>query len=205
MKTFYIYIVLTRTNTTMSRAIQLIKRDEYTHASITFDSELHHMYSFGRKYKYNPLLGVFKREELDSGLFGLQKELPCKVFQIAVTPTQYYKAKTLLEEFVNDREKYKYNYMGLLHSFQKKSVSYEDRYLCSEFVYHILKESSILDLKIPRNLVRPEHLKQVGWPVYYEGNLKAMSPLFSEAYGGEMSLLSALNQKLSAIYSPFIS
>ncbi len=203
MKTFYIYVVLTRTNTTMSRAIQLIKQDEYTHASITLDSELGHMYSFGRKYTRNPLLGHFKREELHSGLFGLQKELPCKVFEIAVTPTQYYKAKTLLEAFVDEKEKYKYNYMGLLHSFQKKSISYEDRFLCSEFVYHILKESAILDLKMPRNLVRPEHLKQVGWPVYYEGNLKLLNPIDSDAFEDSIGLLSSLNQKLTAIYSPF--
>jgi hypothetical protein len=187
----------------MSRAIQLIKNDEYTHASITFDSELNYMYSFGRKYKLNPLLGHFKKEEPHSGLFGLQKELPSKVFELTVTPTQYYRAKALLDAFVEEKDKYKYNYMGIIHSFQKKSYAYEDRFLCSEFVYHILKESAILNLKMPRNLVRPEHLKNIGWPVYFEGDLKAHHPI-EAGFEDAPNWLGLINKKLTAMYSPFL-
>lgn len=204
MKTYRVYVVLTRTNTTMSRAIQLLKSDEYTHASITLDPELKHMYSFGRKYTYNPLIGHFKREELHTGLFGIQKSLPSIVYEVAVTAGQYHRAKLLLENFVDEKERYKYNYMGLLHSFQKKAQAYDDRFLCSEFVYHILKESDILDLKIARNLVRPEHLKQVGWPVYYTGDLKSLHPL-ETTIEPETRLLGRINKKLSFIYQPFMS
>ena len=204
MRSYYVYIVLTRTNTTMSRAIQFFKSDEYTHASITLDSELNHMYSFGRKYTYNPLIGHFKREELHSGLFGLQKSLPCLTYRVEVTAAQYHRVKGHLEDFVDHKEKYKYNYMGLLHSFQKKSHSYEDRFLCSEFVYHILKESDVLDLKIPRNLVRPEHFKALGWPVFYLGDLKILNPMEGQAEP-ELSLMGNINKKLSFIYQPFMS
>ena len=47
-----IYIVLTRTNTILSRLIGFIEDDEYTHASISLDRGLSQMYSFGRKYSY---------------------------------------------------------------------------------------------------------------------------------------------------------
>lgn len=46
----HIYIVLTRTNTLISRIIRLFMNDEYTHAAIALDKELNNMYSFGRKY-----------------------------------------------------------------------------------------------------------------------------------------------------------
>ena len=38
-----LYIVLTRTNTVISKLIHVIKNDEYTHAAIAFDRELDHM------------------------------------------------------------------------------------------------------------------------------------------------------------------
>jgi hypothetical protein len=34
------------------------------------------MYSFGRKYVFNPFIGGFRREELDKGVYGLHKILP---------------------------------------------------------------------------------------------------------------------------------
>lgn len=48
MEKFYVYVVLTRTNTVISRLIQLFKKDEFTHAAISLDRDLANMYSFGR-------------------------------------------------------------------------------------------------------------------------------------------------------------
>lgn len=48
----YLYIVLTKTNTTMSRLIQIFKNDKYTHAAISFGKNLNQMYSFGRKHTF---------------------------------------------------------------------------------------------------------------------------------------------------------
>jgi len=60
----YLYIVLTRPNTTISKLIKFIKKDEYTHAAISLDKELEQMYSFGRKHTYNPFIGKFNRKTL---------------------------------------------------------------------------------------------------------------------------------------------
>ena len=49
MERFYLYIVLTRTNTVMSKLIQIFKNYEYTHAAISLDKGLNQMYSFGRR------------------------------------------------------------------------------------------------------------------------------------------------------------
>jgi len=65
-----LYIVLTRTNTVISKLIHVINNDEYTHAAIALDKELDHMYSFGRKYTFNPFIGVFKHEEINKGIWG---------------------------------------------------------------------------------------------------------------------------------------
>lgn len=54
-----IYIVLTHTGTTLSKIIKNYTNDEFSHVSISLDSELKEMYSFGRLNAYNPFWGGF--------------------------------------------------------------------------------------------------------------------------------------------------
>jgi hypothetical protein len=172
MEKYFLYIVLTRTNTVISRFVQLVKKDEYTHAAISLDEELNYMYSFGRKYTYYPFIGRFKREDINKGLYKFNKNLPIVIMELEVTKQQYEDAKGLLDQFISHSNQYKYNYKGLLHSLLNKSVCYDNRFLCSEFVYYILKESGIIDLKISRNLVRPQNLLNLNGKIVYEGSIK---------------------------------
>lgn len=199
MKKYCLYIVLTRTNTVISRMIQIIKNDEYTHASISLDRNLEHMYSFGRKYVHNPFIGIFRHERINEGLYKYQKTVPSLVMEIEVTRLQYEKARSILEHFINNGDIYKYNYMGLLHSLLNKSNSCYDRFLCSEFVYYVLNESGIADLNIPRNLVRPQSLlnlkNKLTGNIIYTGDLKKLR-LQKDKY----RLSDVAMRNLSAIY-----
>ena len=168
----YLYVVLTRTNTVMSRLIQIFKNDEYTHAAMSLDKNLEQMYSFGRKHTYNPFVGRFKKEEVDKGIYKISRTVPSLIIELQVSKEQYEKAKELLEQFIINSNLYKYNYMGLMYNLLNKSVSSDYRFLCSEFVYHILKESGVVDFKKSRNLVRPEDLLDVEGRIIYMGDLK---------------------------------
>ena len=168
----YLYIVLTRTNTTMSKLIQIFKNDEYTHAAISLDKNLDQMYSFGRIHIFNPFVGRFKKEKLDEGIYKISRTVPGVIIELQVSKQQYEDAKELLEQFISNSNLYKYNYMGLLCCLFNKSVCYDYRFLCSEFVYYILKESGIVDLKKSRNLVRPENLLDIEGKIIYKGDLK---------------------------------
>ncbi|HHU74137.1 MAG TPA: hypothetical protein GXZ28_05855 [Clostridiales bacterium] len=174
MKKYYLYIVLTRTNTTISRVIQLVKKDEYTHASISLDKELNHMYSFGRRKTYNPFIGRFRKETFNEGAFKLCNTIPGVIIEVQVTRKQYEQARALVNHFILNSHLYKYNYMGLLHSILNKGAYKDHRFLCSEFVYHILKESGVVDFHKARNLVRPQNLLDIKGRVIYEGDLKAI-------------------------------
>lgn len=156
----------------MSRLIKFFTKDQYTHASISLDKELNHMYSFGRRTTYNPLIGRFKKEDINEGIYKFWDTLPGAIIEVEVSKDQYEIAKEILEEFIENSELYKYNYRGLIHCLLNKEVLSENRFLCSEFVYHILKESGAVDLKISRNLVRPQSLFNVEGNLVYEGNLK---------------------------------
>ncbi len=173
-----LYIVLTRTNTVISKLIHIIKNDEYTHAAIAFDRGLNHMYSFGRKHTLNPFIGMFRQEEVNRGVYRLCKTVPSLVIEIQVSNRQYDKAQALLNHFILNSNFYKYNYMGLLHGLLSRPVCYGNRFLCSEFVYHILKESGVVDLGKPRNLIRPQNLMAVKGKIVYKGNLNSIKSTY---------------------------
>ena len=172
MEKYSLYVVLTRTNTVISKVVQLVKKDEYTHAAISLDKNLDHMYSFGRKYTYNPFIGRFKEENINKGVYRLHKNLPGLIVEVEVSKEQYEYAKGLINHFISNSNIYKYNYKGLLYGLFNKETCCCNRFLCSEFVYHILKESNIVDFNIASNLVRPQSLLNVDNEIIYKGNLK---------------------------------
>lgn len=189
MEKFHLYIVLTRTNTLMSKLIFFFTNDEFTHAAISLDKELNDMYSFGRRNTYNPLVGRFRKEDLKEGVYEFCDTIPGVITEIEVSKQQYEKVKKLLDHFISNSELYKYNYKGLIHNLLQKPICTENRFLCSEFVYYILKEGGVADLKMSRNLVRPQTLMEIEGRMIYKGNLKEIELFDNKPYGTEMRRL----------------
>ena len=173
MKNRHIYIVLTRTNTVLSNLISLIKKDEYTHASISVNKELNTIYSVGRKHACNPFVGCFVKENLFEGVFGFHNKLKGQVLQLNVTEEQYDEVRKLLYDFDSNSDYYKYNYLGLINSLLNRESFCDERFLCSEFVYYVLNKAGIAELNKPRNLVRPQDLLNITSEIVFEGNLKS--------------------------------
>ena len=182
MEKKHLYKVLVRTNTLISRLIQIAKKDEYTHAALSLDANLDCMYSFGRKFTLFPFIGRFKREAIDKGVYRFNRTLPGIVLKVEVPIYQYQKVQSLLSQFILRDDILKYNYLGLVHGLFNRAVYCEDRFTCSEFVSYVLKESGILDLKVPGNLVRPQNLLDIEGEIVYKGDLKEYKPCNS--YGG---------------------
>lgn len=172
MEKYNLFIVLTRTNTVISRLIGFSTGDDYTHAAISLDKELKNMYSFGRKYTYNPFIGRFKKEIISQGAYRFGESLPGIIIKIETAKEQYEKALNLLEEFICQPGLYKYNYRGLFYGLTNKASNSTNRFLCSEFVYYILYNSGIVDFEIPGNLVRPQHFLELKGEVVFQGDLR---------------------------------
>ncbi|MGL4873349.1 MAG: hypothetical protein ACRC30_01695 [Clostridium sp.] len=172
MKKYHIYIILTRTNSGLSNLIKLFTGAMYTHAAISLDKNLDEMYGFSRKYTYNPFIGVLKKEDVTEGLYKHQKKLLGKVIELEVSKEEYRRFIVLFQEYIDNRHRYKYNTKGLFYGLINKEKNIEDRFLCSEFVYHILKESGILNWDKPPNLIRPQDLVNLKGNNLYEGDLK---------------------------------
>ncbi len=131
------------------------------------------MYSFGRKYALIPLVGRLGTESIDKGIFKKHAHLPGVVIEVNVTKWQYDRAKSMLDDFIENSAKYKYHYFGIVNHLLKREITYDDRFLCSDFVYYILNKIGILSFKMSRNLVRPQNIFWgLSHNVIFQGDLK---------------------------------
>ena len=71
-----IYIMLTRSETILSRLVYLVTRDAYTHASISFDENLTTFYSSSRKDGHTIFPAGPCREALNSGYYENHHHIP---------------------------------------------------------------------------------------------------------------------------------
>lgn len=151
----YIYIVLSRTHTIPARLIRLFTRAPYSHTSLALDVELKEMYSFARKRIYNPFNSGFVDEDIETGIFGRDKNAYCSVYALPITEQQYAMLREELQHFIRNRDLYNYNYKGLLGICIGKNVSNDMNYFCSQFVSHILSRSGIELFNKEHGLIHP--------------------------------------------------
>ncbi|MFJ8513283.1 hypothetical protein [Lysinibacillus xylanilyticus] len=154
---YTIYIVLTKTGTLLSKAIGMYTGKEMNHASIAFDEELFEMYSFGRRQLNNPLSGGFLREDAERGLF---ETADCVIYRCKISHYQYLEMMKIVQYMYWNRDRYKYNFIGLFGVMMQKEVRRERAYFCSQFVAMLLKVGG---LKVCQNpaLMTPHCIAQL--------------------------------------------
>ena len=150
-----IYILLTRSNTLVSRMVKLATSDMYTHVSISFEENLTPLYSFARHYVYTPLPAGLRPEYLNRGFFKRYPYIPCALYELIVEDKVYEVAKNAVDAMLLDAKKYKFNLFGLLMCRLGIPYHRKRHYFCSEFVSKILSESNALVLPKEPSLMRP--------------------------------------------------
>lgn len=156
-----VYVLLTHTGTVLSNTIKSITANPYSHSSISFSPELDEMYSFGRKYKSNPLIGTFVKENIKEGLFeDVSETATYSLYVTFVDEVSYRKMKKRLEEFKDPKKKFRYNFVGLIKHQMGIASSSSDAYFCSQFVDTILSENEIDFFAQDSSLVKPYDFAQ---------------------------------------------
>ncbi|MFP7296664.1 hypothetical protein [Neobacillus niacini] len=165
-----VYILLTNTNSFLTKLIKLYTKKPYNHASIAFDTHLAEVYSFGRKTARNPFIGGFVKENVREGLF---KQAECALYSITVTERQFQKMKYCLQQIEAQKRQYRYNFLGLFGVMFDKPIKRNDAFFCSQFVAFLLKESMVIQFQKPISLISPHDLQCVpNVQCVYEGKLK---------------------------------
>lgn len=164
-----VYIVLTQTYTSVARVIKKITHDQYSHVSISFDKKCTTMYSFGRKYINFPMLGIFKEENINKGLFVRNKNSLMAIYEIDVTTYQYKRIKQKIKDIQENNKGY--NIIGLFLAKFKIKLN-RKKYYCSEFVFEVLSGKNINILNKEKQLFKPEDIiKDQPFNKVFEGKI----------------------------------
>lgn len=159
-----IYILLTKSDTWVSKIIKLTTDDKYTHASISFEESLQPMYSFSRKYVNLPLPAGLRTEPLTKGFFLKYRYIPCALYELKVNDTVYWKARQEVEQMMANAPSYRFNVIGLILCRLNIPFHRERRYFCSEFVSEVLRRSKALPLPKEPSLGRTGAVA-AGYPI----------------------------------------
>lgn len=166
-----IYIILTHTGTFLSRIIKMYTKKKYSHVSISIDKDISKMYSFGRLNPYNPFIGGFVEESVDTGTFKRFKNSKALIFSFQVTDSQYEQIKNDIQKFMDEKEKYKFNILGLFCTVINKKIIRKNYFYCAEFVEHIIEKQNI-ETNLPY-IIRPcDFLRLPNAKFIYEGKLR---------------------------------
>jgi len=166
-----IYIVLTHTGTVLSRIVKLYTRKDFSHVSISLDKDLYQMYSFGRLNPYNPFWAGFVQEYPDKGTFKRFKNTKTEIYSVEISEEQYEIIENNINEMKLEKEKYKFNILGLFAVSINKKIKKENAFYCAEFVGYLIETAKINE-NLPE-IIKPEDFKKLkGIEKVYNGLLR---------------------------------
>ena len=164
-----IKIVLTQTNTVISKTLKFLSKKPYNHISISFEDDCSTMFSFGRKITWFPLVGGFVKENIESGVFKMHPETKCKIYKFEVTDEDYDIISMRLNDFIAKPGKYRYSFLNVFLIRLNIPYQREHYYVCSSFVSYLLK--GIIPLQKEISLVIPDDYNNLNLKLVYEGRL----------------------------------
>ena len=174
-RTLYpVYVLCVHTGTLLANAIKKATGSHFSHCTISFDSSLKNMYSFGRKTKLTELSnGSFVKESIHNPPYtneGVTYALYC----IPVTASQLAAMKKRLEYFVKNKTKFRYDFAGLFKNFFGIADNPEQRWFCSRFVADIINagtEPGQKPMIREPSLMRPEDFLYTNFALYVTSGL----------------------------------
>lgn len=167
-----IYILLTKSDTYISKIIKLTTSDTYTHVSIAFDKSLQPLYSFSRKYVHFPLPAGLRIEPLTEGFYKKYDYIPCALYELKVEDDVYAAAKQKVEQMMVKAPLYRFSVIGLVLCRLGIPFHRQHHYFCSEFVSKILHNSKALSLPKEPSLMRPNDFTKIpNLTCLFEGQL----------------------------------
>ena len=142
------------------------------HVSLSIDSRLEDMVSFGRLYPSMPMPGGFVHEGKNKGFFRRFRDTHCRVYSKKIGEWEYQKFLHLLHKIEN--RSCKFNHLGLLTLIAGIPLERKNAYFCSQFCGKMLNESGIHHFHKPFGLLRPADFCDLnGFTLLYEGPLHA--------------------------------
>ena len=174
-RTLYpVYVLCVHTGTLLANVIKKATGSHFSHCTISFDSSLKNMYSFGRKTRLTELSnGSFVKESIHNPPYT-NEDVTYALYCIPVTSSQLAAMKKRLEYFVKNKTKFKYDFAGLFKNFFGIADNPEQRWFCSRFVADIINagtEPGQKPMIREPSLMRPEDFLYTNFALYVTSGL----------------------------------
>lgn len=170
-----VYVLLTRSQTLLSRLIHAFTGDAYTHASIAYDDELRTLCSFARRNPHLPLPAGLVREDLFDGYFERNRYISCALLALKLDAQAHAEMRDAISGMLRRQRTYRYDLKGLL--FCKLGIEHRrrGRYFCSMFVAEILQNCGAIDRAMEPSLMKPQDFLGIsGFSCIYRGRLSGL-------------------------------
>lgn len=156
-----LYILLTRTDSVVSKTVRFFTKTYYTHASLAFDEELVFLYSSARKKGVKMFPAGPTQESLYRGFFGRDGHTPCVLYALEVDEEVYNKAKAEVDLFMENINNYKFSVLGVITCKFGIKWQRKNKFFCSQFVAEILKRSGADILEKEPCLTHPRDYQKI--------------------------------------------
>lgn len=138
-----VFMVFTDLNSTFNKLTKVFTKSEWSHATMSFSTDLSSMYSFNRQ--------GFVEETINTYL-NINENAMCKVYAFMIDNKARNKMLKFLKYYKDHQSETKYSIMGIinlaLNRIDEELENNNLKLICSQFVYMIMK---IADLDIDTN------------------------------------------------------
>ena len=165
-------ILLTQYPTIMASALCWLTDFPYTHTSIGLSEDRNTYYSFVKK--------GFIIEKITRYNKPGRAPFPCALYEISVPERMYQTIKTLLQEYVDRKDQFRYTHRSMLLSLLLYiPLQMENRYFCSHFVAEVLQRARLLKEEKDSVLYLPkDFIKLPGVKLVFQGDLHGLSAAY---------------------------
>ena len=156
-----VYLVFTKGDSKFSDLITTVTGGEFSHAAISLDESMEHLYSYNVSDGTVGLLGGFSRESIKR----YSQNNRFAVYSVVLDKLSYNIIKEKIDYMINNADKTKYAFKNIL-VFPLKSIGSTNRFeaemICSQFVDSLLKLVNVdLAPDIPASKISPQKLYEV--------------------------------------------
>lgn len=186
IRTRQLFVMVSRTDTRIARAIRTVSRYPYNHVSVTLDPSLRQWYSFARYVQDAPLYSGFIRETCERFHAG-SDDAQVRIYRLEIPLRKAEELEELIPQAGNPENGLIYNYFDALASSLGQRVCVPGCHTCLSFACQVLDTSynSISQLC--------EHLEP---HLIYEGSYASLVPdsgVRDEPYFTRLGLLRGMS------------
>lgn len=171
-KLYPVYVLLShRSASTLSNVIKALTHSQFSHAALSFDPKLTHMYSFGRNSP-NSSKGSFRLESIKKDAYAMG-EVPYSLYVVPCTAEQCKLIKKRLKYFAANKSNFTFDMAGLVKNGLGIESEPDDKWFCSRFVADVLNAGAPNGTKYIEHpsLMDPDDFRHTNFAQYVCGGL----------------------------------